>query len=74
MANEILRWRPDRDMDVATSKEAVALANARVMLEASGGLTLESIAGITATGADYISSGALTHSAPNFDVALDIET
>ena len=53
--------------------EAVALANGRVVLEASGGVTLGSIADIAATGVDYISSGALTHSAPNFDVALDIE-
>jgi nicotinate-nucleotide pyrophosphorylase (carboxylating) len=36
-------------------------------------VTLNSIAAIAATGVDYISSGALTHSAPNFDVALDID-
>ena len=45
----------------------------RVVLEVSGGVTLSSIAAIAATGVDYASSGALTHSAPNFDVALDIE-
>ena len=61
------------NMDLATLREAVALANGRVVLEASGGVTLGSIADIAATGVDYISSGALTHSAPNFDVALDIE-
>jgi nicotinate-nucleotide pyrophosphorylase (carboxylating) len=43
------------------------------VLEASGGVTLGSIGSIAATGVDYISSGALTHSAPNFDVALDID-
>ncbi len=43
------------------------------MLEASGGVTLESIAQIASTGVDYVSSGALTHSAPNFDVAIDID-
>jgi nicotinate-nucleotide pyrophosphorylase (carboxylating) len=62
------------NMDIATLKEAVKLAGGRVVLEASGGLTFASIAEIAATGVDYASSGALTHSAPNFDVALDIET
>jgi nicotinate-nucleotide pyrophosphorylase (carboxylating) len=61
------------NMDIATLKQAVAIADGRVVLEASGGVTLSSIAAIAATGVDYISSGALTHSAPNFDVALDIE-
>jgi nicotinate-nucleotide pyrophosphorylase (carboxylating) len=61
------------NMDNATLREAVKLAQGRVVLEASGGATLDSIAGIAATGVDYVSSGALTHSAPNFDVALDVE-
>ncbi|HWZ40913.1 MAG TPA: carboxylating nicotinate-nucleotide diphosphorylase [Bradyrhizobium sp.] len=61
------------NMDTATLTEAVRLAQGRVVLEASGGVTLDSIAKIAATGVDYVSSGALTHSAPNFDVALDIE-
>jgi nicotinate-nucleotide pyrophosphorylase (carboxylating) len=62
------------NMDIATLTEAVKLSDGRVVLEASGGVTVDSIAGIAATGVDYASSGALTHSAPNFDVALDIET
>jgi nicotinate-nucleotide pyrophosphorylase (carboxylating) len=61
------------NMNNATLREAVKLAQGRVVLEASGGVTLDSIAGIAATGVDYVSSGALTHSAPNFDVALDVE-
>jgi nicotinate-nucleotide pyrophosphorylase (carboxylating) len=61
------------NMDIPTLAEAVKLANGRVVLEASGGVTQSSIAKIAATGVDYASSGALTHSAPNFDVALDIE-
>ena len=61
------------NMDIATLTEAVKLAKGRVVLEASGGVTQSSIAKIAATGVDYASSGALTHSAPNFDVALDIE-
>jgi nicotinate-nucleotide pyrophosphorylase (carboxylating) len=61
------------NMDISTLKEAVKITGGRVVLEASGGVTLNSIAAIAATGVDYISSGALTHSAPNFDVAIDIE-
>jgi nicotinate-nucleotide pyrophosphorylase (carboxylating) len=62
------------NMDIATLTEAAKLADGRVVLEASGGVTLESVARIATTGVDYVSSGALTHSAPNFDVALDIGT
>ena len=61
------------NMDIATLAEAVKLAKGRVVLEAYGGVTQGSIAKIAATGVDYVSSGALTHSAPNFDVALDID-
>jgi nicotinate-nucleotide pyrophosphorylase (carboxylating) len=61
------------NMDIADLTEAVKLAKGRVVLEASGGVTQDTIAKIAATGVDYASSGALTHSAPNFDVALDID-
>ena len=53
--------------------EAVKLVNGRSIIEASGGVTLERIPKIAATGVDVISSGALTHSAPNFDVGLDFK-
>ena len=49
------------------------MAKGRVVLEASGGVTPGSIATIASTGVDYASAGALTHSAPNFDIALDID-
>ena len=61
------------NMDAATLAKAVAIAGGRVVLEASGGITADSIASIAATGVDYASSGAITHSAPNLDVALDID-
>lgn len=61
------------NMDLATLKQAVEISAGRVVLEASGGVTVESIRHIAETGVDYASSGALTHSAPNFDVALDID-
>ena len=54
-------------------KEAVTLVGGRMVIEASGGVTHDNVAEIAATGVDYISSGAITHSAPNLDIALDIE-
>jgi nicotinate-nucleotide pyrophosphorylase (carboxylating) len=61
------------NMDFATLRKAVAMVAGKFVLEASGGVTLDQIAEIAATGVDYASSGWITHSAPNFDVALDIE-
>jgi nicotinate-nucleotide pyrophosphorylase (carboxylating) len=61
------------NMDLSDLAEAVKLAKGRVLLEASGGVTQHTISKIAATGVDYASSGALTHSAPNFDIALDID-
>lgn len=59
------------NMTPAQMKEAVALVAGRFMLEASGGVSLETVAAIAATGVDVISVGALTHSAPIVDMALD---
>jgi nicotinate-nucleotide pyrophosphorylase (carboxylating) len=61
------------NMNTATMREAVALVAGKLPLEASGGITLDTIAAIASTGVDYASSGWITHSAPNLDVALDIE-
>src|SRR6195952_544993 len=61
------------NMDISTLQKAVALVAGRLVIEASGGITLDSIAAIAATGVDYASSGALTHSAPALDIGLDIE-
>jgi nicotinate-nucleotide pyrophosphorylase (carboxylating) len=52
--------------------EAVKIAGSRVQLEASGGVTLQTVAGIAATGVDFISVGALTHSAPAVDYSLEL--
>lgn len=52
-------------------REAVVLNNYRCKLEASGGVTLETVRAIAETGVDTISVGALTHSAPALDVGLD---
>jgi nicotinate-nucleotide pyrophosphorylase (carboxylating) len=60
------------NMDIPTLKRAVEMTAGRAVLEVSGGVTESSIADIAKTGVDYASSGALTHSAPTLDVALDI--
>jgi nicotinate-nucleotide pyrophosphorylase (carboxylating) len=61
------------NMDAPTMRKAVALVAGKFPLEASGSITFDNIAAIAATGVDYASSGWITHSAPNLDVALDIE-
>lgn len=59
------------NMDTGTLRHAVALARGRVVLEASGTMRLPRIAEVAATGVDYISVGALTHSVPVLDLGLD---
>jgi nicotinate-nucleotide pyrophosphorylase (carboxylating) len=53
-------------------REAVALADGRIPLEASGGVTLKTIRAIAETGVDFISVGAITQSAPAVDIGLDL--
>ena len=60
------------NMALETLREAVAVTGGLVPLEASGGVTLENIAGIAATGVDFISVGAITQSAPAVDIGLDL--
>jgi nicotinate-nucleotide pyrophosphorylase (carboxylating) len=59
------------NMDTPTLAEAVKLTAGRVPLEASGNMRLDRIAEVAATGVDYISSGALTHSVRTLDLGLD---
>ncbi len=59
------------NMNIAKLRRAVAMAKGRAVLEASGNVTLATVRAIARTGVDCISSGAITHSAPNLDVALD---
>jgi nicotinate-nucleotide pyrophosphorylase (carboxylating) len=58
------------NMDPDGLRSAVALVDGRAELEASGGVTLETVRAIAETGVDWISVGALTHSAPALDVSL----
>jgi len=59
------------NMSVEMMAEAVRLTNGRAKLEASGNVTLETVRRIAETGVDFISVGALTHSAKVFDVSFD---
>lgn len=75
---EALSLRPDRimldNMGLQDMARAVALAAGQVELEASGNVTLQNVADIAATGVDFISVGALTHSARALDISLEITT
>lgn len=61
------------NMSIKEMKSAVELvSNKTIQLEASGGITLDNVAEVATTGVDYISSGAITHSALNKDISLDV--
>ncbi len=59
------------NMPIPMLKECVRMVDGRAVLEASGGISLASVRGIAETGVDWISIGALTHSAPALDLGLD---
>jgi nicotinate-nucleotide pyrophosphorylase (carboxylating) len=61
------------NMSTERIRDAVALARHRAKIEISGGVTLERIPELAATGADYVSVGSLTHSAPAIDISFEIE-
>ncbi|TRY24692.1 carboxylating nicotinate-nucleotide diphosphorylase [Brevibacillus sp. LEMMJ03] len=62
------------NMPLDVMKQAVALIGGRAVVEASGGVTLETIRAIAETGVDVISVGALTHSVKALDISLDLNT
>ncbi|MGQ0526529.1 MAG: carboxylating nicotinate-nucleotide diphosphorylase [Alphaproteobacteria bacterium] len=59
------------NMDIQTLEKAVKMVAGKMITEASGGVKLETVKAIAETGVDYISVGALTHSAPALDLGLD---
>ena len=75
---EALPFRPDAvlldNMSTALLTQAVEIVDGLAKTEASGGVRLETVKAIAQTGVDYISAGALTHSAVNLDVGLDFES
>ncbi|MNS06521.1 putative nicotinate-nucleotide pyrophosphorylase [carboxylating] [compost metagenome] len=62
------------NMTPETMREAVALIDGKALTEASGGITLATIRRVAETGVDFISVGALTHSAGSLDISLDLHT
>ena len=64
--------RTDRGLDVSRLARAVERVGGRVQTEASGNVTLDTVPAIAATGVDFISSGALTHSVTALDVSLKV--
>jgi nicotinate-nucleotide pyrophosphorylase (carboxylating) len=61
------------NMDLAALRAAVARVAGRAALEASGGITLETLRAVGGTGVDFVSMGSLTHSAPALDLSLLVE-
>ncbi len=60
------------NFSVDDMREAVRRNQGQALLEASGGLTIDSAAAVAATGVDYLAVGALTHSAPVLDIGADL--
>jgi len=61
------------NMSPDTLRKAVEIAGRKVILEASGGITLENVRQVAETGVDFISVGWITHSAPSLDFSLELE-
>jgi nicotinate-nucleotide pyrophosphorylase (carboxylating) len=58
---------------IESMRSAVALVNGRIPLEASGGITLETVTEVALTGVDYVSVGEITHSVRALDISMIIE-
>jgi len=73
---EVLPQQPDLvlldNMSPELCAQAVSLANGICKLEASGGISIANARAFAQSGVDYIAVGALTHSAPVFDIGLDL--
>lgn len=73
LLDNMVRLHGDGFVDVSMLNEAVSRVGGRFKTEASGNVTLETVRAIAATGVDYISSGALTHSVSALDISLKID-
>jgi len=74
---EVLRFKAVRrilldNFPISDLKNAVSVVNGRAELEASGGITLETVRSVAETGVDFISVGALTHSVAAVDLSLKL--
>jgi nicotinate-nucleotide pyrophosphorylase (carboxylating) len=61
------------NMDLEDMRRVAGVARGRALTEASGGITLENVRAVAETGVDFISVGAITHSAPALDMSLEVE-
>jgi nicotinate-nucleotide pyrophosphorylase (carboxylating) len=61
------------NMGIEDMRRAVVHIKGKALIEASGGITIETIRAVAETGVDYISVGALTHSARALDISLELE-
>jgi nicotinate-nucleotide pyrophosphorylase (carboxylating) len=61
------------NMSVDTMRQAMGIVEGRAVVEASGGITMETVRQVADTGVDLISIGGLTHSASALDISLDLE-
>lgn len=73
LLDNMARKTPDGSLDTTMLQAAVELISGRIETEASGNVELETVAAIAATGVDFISSGALTHSVRALDISLKLE-
>ena len=73
MLDNMVPNREDGSIDTSMLKEAVAIVGDRMETEASGNVTIKTVREIAGAGIDFISTGALTHSAQALDISLDLE-
>jgi nicotinate-nucleotide pyrophosphorylase (carboxylating) len=59
-------------MDLEDMRRVTGVARGRALTEASGGITLDNVRAVAETGVDFISVGAITHSAPALDMSLEV--
>lgn len=60
------------NMDIGTMRDAVGMIEGKALIEASGGISLENVREVAETGVDYISVGAITHSARSMDISMEV--
>lgn len=72
LLDNLVQRQPDGTVDTTRLREAVSRIDGRIQTEASGNVTLSTVSAIAATGVDFISSGALTHSVQALDLSMKI--
>jgi nicotinate-nucleotide pyrophosphorylase (carboxylating) len=72
LLDNMVRVNDDGRVDVSLLRDAVQRIGGRLTTEASGNITLETVAAVAATGVDYVSAGALTHSVKALDISLQV--